>query len=149
MKASLFGVAAVGLLFGAGALAEDVKKDTEKLQGDWKVVSIEERGQTKDENEGHHIVFAKDEFSVKRGDQDIIKGKFKIDPSKSPKTIDLEITESAKADIKDKTGVGIYAVDGDTLKLCINEPGLTDRPKEFAALADTKCIFVTLKREKQ
>jgi uncharacterized protein (TIGR03067 family) len=125
-----------------------VKKEKEKLQGTWKAATVEERGQTKEDKDDHHLIFSGDEFSIKRGDQTIIKGKFKLDPSKNPKLIYMEITEAPKEEHKGKTAPGIYALDGDTLKWCANEPGSTDRPKEFSGPAGTKQMFVTLKRDK-
>jgi uncharacterized protein (TIGR03067 family) len=60
----------------------------------------------------------------------------------------MEITESAKEDHDGKTALGIYVLEGDTLKWCVNEPGETERPKEFSAPPGTRLMFVTFKREK-
>ena len=138
----------IGLFLGADAPKDDVKKDKEKLQGTWKAVAAQQRGETQDDAEEHRLIFSGDEFSIKKGDETIIKGKFKIDPSKKPKAIDMEITEGAKDGHIGKSGVGIYALEGDTLKWCVNEPGETERPKEFSAPTGTKFMFVTFKREK-
>jgi uncharacterized protein (TIGR03067 family) len=148
MKSSLLAFAALSLLFAADAKDDAAKKEKEKLHGAWKVTSIEERGQTKDDNENHQLVFAGDELTVKRGDETFIKGKFKIDSSKKPMEIDFEISEAVKDNLKDKTGLGIYSLQGDTLKLCFNEPGASERPKEFAAQADTKTVLLTCQRQK-
>jgi uncharacterized protein (TIGR03067 family) len=148
MKAHLLAVLAVGLLLGADAPNDDVKKEKEKLQGTWKAVTVEQNGESKEDAEDHRLIFAGDEFTIKRGDQAILKGKFKIDPSKNPKEIDMDITEAQKEQLKDKTAVGIYSLDGDTLKWCVTEPGCADRPKEFSGTAGSKQLMVTLKREK-
>jgi len=148
MKARWLTVLAVGLLLGADAANDDVKKEKEKLQGTWKAVTVEQRGESKEDTDDHRLIFAGDEFTIKRGEQAVIKGKFKIDPSKSPKEIDMEITEDRKEENKGKTALGIYSLDGDTLKWCASEPGAPDRPKEFSGPADTKQMLVTLKREK-
>jgi uncharacterized protein (TIGR03067 family) len=149
MKTQLFAMLAVVLCLGADASKEDVKKEKDALQGVWKAVSVEENGQSKDDNEDHRIVFKGDEFDIKGRDQSILKGVFKIDPSKNPKELDLEVKEDLKkGQAQGKTALAIYTVDGDTLKLCVNEPGATERPKEFVGQAGTKHIVVTLKREK-
>jgi len=128
---------------------EEAKKDKEKFQGTWKVVTLEEKGESKEEPDVR-LVFEGDEFIFKKGDDVLHKGKFKLDPSKDPKAIDLEITESVKM-LNGKTSLAIYALDKDdkdALKLCLGEPD-AERPKEFTGAAETKCIFVTLKREKK
>jgi uncharacterized protein (TIGR03067 family) len=148
MKALLWSILTAGLLVGVAAGEDDAKKEKEKLHGTWKVVSVEERGTSKEDNENHSIAFTGDDFIVKRGDDMMIKGKFKIDPAKKPMEIDLAIAESQKDELKGKTGLGIYSVDGDTLKFCVNEPGDDARPKEFSGQADTKHIFITCARQK-
>lgn len=127
--------------------ADKPKEDKDALQGTWKVVRVEEGGQSK-EDEDIRMTFSGDEFSIKRGGQIAFKGKFKIDPSKKPKTIDLEITEDIKDEFKGKTGLGIYALEGDTLKLCASHPGETERPEEFSAPTGAERLFLTCKREK-
>jgi uncharacterized protein (TIGR03067 family) len=61
---------------------------------------------------------------------------YKLDPSKNPKEID--ITE------KGKTVLGIYAIDGDTLTICVSE---SFRPTELKD--GPGCTFFVLKREKR
>src|SRR5439155_26069453 len=139
---------AVGLFLGADAPKDDVKKDKDKLQGTWKAVTAQERGESKDDAGDHRLIFSGDEFSVKKGDETIIKGKFKIDSSKKPKQIDMEFTTADNEKFKGKTAVGIYELDGDTLKWCTDEPGGTERPKEFSSETDSKRLLVTLEREK-
>jgi uncharacterized protein (TIGR03067 family) len=148
MKTHLFTALAVGLFLGADAPSDDVKKEKAKLQGTWKALRVEEGGNAKDDSKDHRLIFSGDEFSIKGGDQTIIKGKFKIESSKNPKQIDMELVETPKEEQKGKTVHGIYALDGDTLKFCANEPGADERPKEFSAPAGSKHFFVTLKREK-
>ena len=145
---SVLACVALGLLVVADAPKEDVKKDKEQLQGTWKAVTAQERGETKDDAEDHRLTFSGDEFSIKKGDETVIKGRFKIDASKKPKHIDMEILEARKEGFNGKKAVGIFELDGDTLKWCTNEPGGSERPKEFSSAADNKHLLVTLKREK-
>jgi uncharacterized protein (TIGR03067 family) len=147
MKPFFLTAVAVGLLVGAGAPAGEGKKDKAALQGAWKVVTVEERGRSKEDNEGHEVVFKGDEFTLKRGDQTIIKATIKLDPTKKPKQIDLKITEDFRNKHVGETAEGIYELEKDQLKVCIVEPGSGGaRPTEFTAPEGTKQVVVTLKR---
>jgi uncharacterized protein (TIGR03067 family) len=127
--------------------AGDAKKEKERLQGTWTVVTIAKEENSEHDAEDSQMVISGDEFTMKQGDQVLAKGKFKLDPSKSPKAIDLEIAESSKEGDNGKTALGIYALDGDSLKICLVPPGETDRPQKFTAAAEKRIVF-TLKREK-
>jgi uncharacterized protein (TIGR03067 family) len=71
-------------------------------------------------------------------------GTFVLDPGKKPKTIDIKFTEGPE---KGNTSLGIYELDGDTLKICLTITA-KDRPTEFAAKAKSGHGFEVLKREK-
>jgi uncharacterized protein (TIGR03067 family) len=62
-----------------------------------------------------HDRFAGDKFTVKKGDKVIQAGTQKLVPSKSPKTLDVMVTEGLK---KGAVMLGIYEIDGDTLRVC-------------------------------
>jgi len=57
---------------------------------------------------------------------------FTIDPAESPKHIDMTRQFEDRKD----TFPGIYKIDGDTLKLCVDDFG-RDRPAEFKTTKDT------------
>ena len=141
-------LAAIGL--AAAAVADDAadKKDKEKLQGTWAAVSGEKEGKEDPEAKEHALVFEGDKFSVKKGDQVVVRGTFKIDASKSPKTMDIEISEGPE-DVKGKTAQAIYALDGDELTWCVAEPGSGKRPEKLATKEGVKHMLVKLKREKK
>jgi uncharacterized protein (TIGR03067 family) len=63
-------------------------------------------------------------------DQIIAIVTFKIDPSKTPKTIDLY--RPADGDKEANTGLGIYELTGDALKICVGIGTGTPRPTSFA-----------------
>ncbi|HEV3165743.1 MAG TPA: TIGR03067 domain-containing protein [Isosphaeraceae bacterium] len=143
MRMQVMMIVAAGLLVGANH-AED--KDQDKIQGTWKAVTVSRQGQTKDEDQDHHMVFEGDGFSIKQGDRVILKGTFKLDPAKDPKTIDLAITEGPQ---KDQTSQGIYALDGDKLKWVSAPPGKDDRPKDFTTKEGAPHMMVVFDREKK
>jgi uncharacterized protein (TIGR03067 family) len=148
------GLAVVALLAAVGlaavAVADDAanKKDKEKLQGTWTAVSGEKEGKEDPEAKGHVLIFDGDKFSVKKDDKVMIKGTFKIDASKSPKTMDMAISEGPE-DAKDKTAQAIYALDGDELTWCVAHPGSGDRPEKLATKEGVKHMLVKFKRDKK
>jgi uncharacterized protein (TIGR03067 family) len=143
MRAKLLVVLVVGLL-AAAEQKDDAKKEQDKLQGTWAAV---EGGPP-----GGQLTFAGDKFTIRdtKENKDVAKGTFKVDPSKKPKTIDMTVTEDSEGGkYKGKTSLGIYELDGDQLKWCANEPGKTERPKEFVKEASgDRYLLITFKRHK-
>jgi uncharacterized protein (TIGR03067 family) len=141
MKLILGTVLTTGVLLVSGVLAQD-KKEIEKLEGKWVVVSAERDGKAWDTVKGAVRVNTGDKYVLTPKEGKGIPGTMKIDPSKKPKTMDMSSTEG---NFKDKTLLGIYEVDGDTLRICFAEPG-KERPTEFASKAGV--VLVIHKREK-
>jgi uncharacterized protein (TIGR03067 family) len=157
------------LVAGVASLraADDAKKDAikeeiKKLQGTWAMVSGESDGEKLTPEKVKQIpkvvlVFADEGLSFRkyaRGPdappQVVLKGDFKIDPSQKLKTIDITITGDINEDKdKGKIQLGIYELDGDSLKVCVAEPGDKGRPKEFSTKAGTRHMLFVLKREKR
>jgi clostripain len=124
------------------------KKDKDKLQGTWNAISITEGTNEEADAEGQTLAFKGDEFAVKSRDAVMMKGTFKVDASKKPKTIDLKIEDGPK-DRKGKTAHGIYELKDDKLTLCIVKPGPGNRPKEFASKEGADTVLLKLEREKK
>jgi uncharacterized protein (TIGR03067 family) len=138
----------VTVLVAGLLLAADAKKDAEKLQGTWKVVSGEQSGKAQEEAKEFVMVFDKDTFTVKRGDEVVVKGTFTVDAAKKPKAIDMTIKEGRNEQDNGKKVHGIYELDKDGLKWCAAEPGSDDRPKEFATKEGIKHMLISFKKEK-
>lgn len=139
-------VAAAGLAMAADAPQQDaVKAELEKMSGTYKLISAETDGvmASADVLKNSKLVIKGDEHDVKVGD-DIYKGTHKIDPSKTPKTIDASDVEGVN---KGKTMLGIYELTADELKVCFAPAG-KDRPKEFSAKKGTGHMLHVWKREK-
>jgi len=152
MRTLAFAVIALLATLGlaAVAVADDAadKKDKEKLQGTWMAVAGETEGKDDPEAKDHALLIEGDKFSIKKGDTVIVRGTFKINASKSPKTMDMEITDGPEK-VKDKAAQAIYAVDGDELTWCVGEPGSGERPEKLATKEGVKHMLVKFKREKK
>jgi uncharacterized protein (TIGR03067 family) len=117
---------------GSGSLADDkadLEKEVKKFQGTWTIESSVTGGKEvpADTLKGLIVVFEGAKHTVKNGDEVIQVGTQTLDPSKSPKTIDVTMTEGPN---KGAVMLGIYEFDGDTLKVCFDPQG-KKRPTEF------------------
>jgi RNA polymerase sigma-70 factor (ECF subfamily) len=133
----------------AGPAADDGKdalgKEIKNLVGTWKLVSSESEGNKVPENilKGEVVRWKITESTIlmtvenKKKEED----KYTLDPAASPKTIDLTDKEGHRTP-------GIYLLDGDSLKVCLNEGG-NERPKEFASKPGTHLSVWVFAREKR
>jgi uncharacterized protein (TIGR03067 family) len=71
------------------------------------------------------------------------EGVYHLDPTKTPRTIDVTFLGPIR-----KTLLGVYALDGDTLKICMAvDPDRTDqRPADFATKPGVLSVCITLRR---
>jgi uncharacterized protein (TIGR03067 family) len=146
MKHALL-ILAAGLLIAADPPdKEKVKKEMDQLQGTWTVASGEHNGEKVPEEQIKLIklTIKDDKMTVKRGDETIFAGTVKVDPTTNPKQIDVTVTEGEG---KGKTRQAIYALDGDTMKLCHGEDD-QPRPKELASKKADNTALMVLKRAK-
>ncbi len=132
------------LLFAAGLAVSAVAADAkdEALEGKWKVVSVERDGKT-DAKWTDGVRTMKDgKYELKPKEGDAVTGGYKlIDTTTTPKEIDF-MPDAGQ--YKGKTLKGIYAIKGDTLKICFAEPG-KDRPKEFIAKDNVIAVHMRAK----
>jgi uncharacterized protein (TIGR03067 family) len=133
------------------ALADDKSpNDAKEMQGTWQAIDLEGNGEKRpdDEIKELKIVIKGDEiFAVKPQGEDP-RNKFKLDPGKTPKTIDICPIDGPD---KGKTAAGIYSLKNGQLRICINIFGqdTTQRPKEFKTQAGDGVALATLERAKQ
>jgi uncharacterized protein (TIGR03067 family) len=135
------------LLVAADDAADAVKKEMANLQGEWSMVSGEIDAQALPEDS---VKVAKrsakgDETTVTIGGTVFMKAKYTIDPAKKPKTIDYTMTDGPT---KGKTQLGIYELDGDTVKFCFSSPG-QDRPTDFTTKEGSGRTLSVWKRDKK
>jgi len=139
-------IGGVVFLLAAGDADEAVKKELARFEGTWKFISIETEKEKITEEVLKHprLKIMGDKFTV-TDENTSYGGTFKIDPAKKPKTIDVSYTDGPE---KGKTSLGIYELEGDTYKLCIDPEGKS-RPTEFAAKPGSGYYLEVLKREKK
>jgi uncharacterized protein (TIGR03067 family) len=140
---------AVALLVSAqrSGAQDDAKKEMAQLEGKWSMVSGEANGMAMPKamaSTGKRV--AKDgETTISMGGRLYFKAKFSIDSTKKPKSIDYVMIEGPT---KGKTQLGIYELDGDTLKFCFAAPG-SDRPTEFSSKEGSQQTLSVWKRDKK
>ena len=128
---------------GTGAGADDkadVEKELKKFQGTWTFESVEAGGKKlpADQFKGITVTFEGDKYAVKKGDEVVEAATQKLDPSRSPKTLDAKVTDGPN---KGAVILGIYEISGDTLKVCFDPEG-KKRPMEFKGESGSQTLVV-------
>ena len=130
--------------FPVSAIAEE-KSDQKKIQGKWKMESGQQGGKPLPEAMVKSGTLVVDGNKMKmavsvEGQEKTHELTFKLDPSQKPRAIDVEING--------KPGLGIYSLEGDTLKICAAQAGSKDRPTDLTAKAGSDRLLIVLKKEK-
>ena len=135
------------VLVGPAGAEDAVKKEMALLEGEWSMVSGEADGiSLPKETVRSAKRVAKDGMTtITMGGRVYFKAKFSIDPTKKPRAIDYTMTEGPT---KGKTHLGIYELDGDTVKFCFAAPG-KDRPTDFTAKEGSERTLSVWKRDKK
>jgi uncharacterized protein (TIGR03067 family) len=140
--------AAVGLVSGSAAQEKKAAKvDPAKLVGTYEMVSGVRDGEKvpAERFKGVSFIVTKDAMELKTPDGSF-KFSYKVDASKSPAAVDMEITDGPVG--KGMKGKGIVAMDGDMLMLAYNPAG-GDAPKDFECKKGSGCHSFTMKKEKK
>ena len=122
--------------------------DLKRLTGDWKVVALEANGKKAPaaELEGMRWSFSGAEVRfTDPGEEPGGKTSVKLDPTQSPKHIDL-VTLEGKS--KGTTSQGIYKLEKDRLVICLRDPSRAEkgRPTTFVPGALSELGVITLER---
>jgi uncharacterized protein (TIGR03067 family) len=138
MTRSGFLLLAAGLLLAAPVFGGEAAPpaDLARLQGTWLTDSLVSNGKTlvdKDHPPGPgpvtKLAYEGDKWLIRVGDKTVASGVFRIDPSRTPKEIDILDASGAR---NDKAQLGIYELSGDTYRYCLAPAG-KPRPTEFAS----------------
>jgi uncharacterized protein (TIGR03067 family) len=137
-------VAASGFVLAGGDEARDA--DLKKMAGKWRLVSYTKDGKATpaDKVATTRTFFEADgSYTVTRDGQIAVIAKVKIDATKNPKQTDVTYSEG---ELKGKTVLGIYKLEGDTATFCHAPPG-KPRPKEFSAKPGSGHVLIVNKRD--
>ena len=121
-----------------------------KLEGAWRAVSSERAGEQEpqEQTRRYRLVFAGDTVRIERDGELFIRGRYTVDASKQPATIDLTIEEHARnQDEVGKVARGVIEQSGDELKWCIARPDEAQRPTSFEPKEGSEQMLIVLKRE--
>jgi uncharacterized protein (TIGR03067 family) len=125
-----------------GRADEDSEKVLKALQGEWKVDSIVSRGEAIPAQQLEKLTFTFKGNEVIPSDMPKDVATVTLDPSKKPAWFD--ITDRSK-----ETLLGIYELNGDSLKFCSAADPKAPRSKEFAATKENMATLIVLKRVKK
>jgi uncharacterized protein (TIGR03067 family) len=128
------------------AQSDEAKIDLAKLQGEWVMVSGSRDGQMLATNvvANSRRVAKGNEMTVTIDGQLLMQATFTLDPSKKPKAIDYAMKHGPHMG---QTELGIYEIDGDTIKFCFAIPG-EPRPIDFTTKTGDKRTSSTWKPAK-
>ena len=132
------------------AAAKDSPRAGATLVGRWRAVASERGGQkdADDQSRRHLVTFTTDTFRIDRDGELMMRGKYTVDASKTPATIDMTIEETSnRPEHVGKVLRGIVEQSGDTLKWAFSRPDGNDRPSAFATKVGEETMSVVLKRE--
>src|SRR5215831_17670673 len=124
-----------------------IKADLDKLQGTYKMASLEVDGKAvpEDKLKTSTLTIKGDKYIIKVKDQ-TFETQMILDPEKKPKTIDMKFLDGVN---KDKTALGIYKFDDDTFTMCRRLNPDQERPQDFGTWPNTNTFLVVWKKEKK
>ena len=127
-----------------GRREDSMAAERAKLQGNWRFVSMEVQGQHRADMEfsKSKVVFQGDQWTVSEDHRIAAQSFFRMDPTKTPKTIDIVDID------KGRLIRGIYKLEGDTFTVCDRGAEKDGRPAEFATRPDSGLVLVVLARAK-
>lgn len=128
-------------------LAAQDNGDLKRLQGAWISTIIEKSGKPASEAEKKlklKIVVEREQYTIYLVEKPLTRGKFILDPSKSPKAIDAVPSDGP---YKDKAQPGVYQWDGDRFLVNFTSPSEA-RPKALKTEAGTSQTLQRYERVK-
>jgi uncharacterized protein (TIGR03067 family) len=123
-----------------------IEVDRKAFEGTWVGETNTRDGKLIPEDEAKNVrlILTADRYTLERGGDQASRGFCKIDPTKTPKTMDISIIDGVN---KGQTWLGIYELTGDTYRTCFATAG-KPRPGEFSSEPGSGNILWVFKRMK-
>jgi uncharacterized protein (TIGR03067 family) len=133
-------VTTLGLVAAQAAAGQEDKKRLGELQGTWKLVRFEVNGEANE-------FPANLPYWVIKGDKVLYAGAelagLTVDAATKPRSVDLNLLKAKRTD------EGIFASDGDTLKICLSKPAaVKERPLDFTTEGKPDRRLLVFERQK-
>ncbi len=147
MKLRYLAALTAGLLVAADTPPpKSAGPDYDKLQGGWRLVSVEVNGQplAMEQLTDARLKVRGERYGFRLG-KTALEMTYRLRPDQQPKAIDLTLASGTN---KGKTYFGIYRLEGDTYTICRpTEPG-KERPTAFVTKPGSGLMLVVWKRQK-
>ncbi len=125
-----------------GCSGSDKGADLPKIEGIWLAESAIADGKPNPRMLGAQFVFGDGKMSIQgAGGEKLPDATFALDATTTPKSIEITTPSAGEGG----GGLGIYSIEGDTLKICTARPG-DPRPEEFQSTSGSARILIVLKR---
>lgn len=121
-----------------------IMSSAENLHGVWQAISVVVSGEKIPGEDVNTIqlTLTSTRFTTRRGGETLFDSSYSVDATKRPMQIEMIGTGG---DFEGQAALGIYAFEGETLRLCYKMPGFA-RPDEFASAPGSGAFLITLKR---
>jgi uncharacterized protein (TIGR03067 family) len=132
-------------VLGVVAADDPKKSDGDTFKGEWKTLSVKEHGRPIPEEVVKMMTFKFDGQKYVQTVGDMTEeGNYTLDPSQTPKTIDLDIKTGND---QGKKQLGIYKIEGGKLILIFAMAGSKDRPKTLKPAEGDDVLEFVLARD--
>ena len=134
-------LASVAVVRAEAGKPADSAADQKAIQGTWRVVMQEMRGGPgPGDPREQRMIFAGDTFKLVDGDKILLRGTFTLDPSRTPRVMEMKVSDGAGGD-REAPVHGIYEIRGDDLAWCAAEPGSATGPQRFETKGTTNALI--------
>ncbi|MGI9404571.1 MAG: TIGR03067 domain-containing protein [Hyphomicrobium sp.] len=114
------------------------------LEGTWFARSATLAGKDAPKIVGQRLSFNGDRFRITKEGKLLFGGNFSVDATAEPPSIQFEQSETQTLS---GSWLGIYELDGNTLRICDNAPDMTKpRPKNFSECAAAGYVLIRFSR---